>query len=121
MREPSRICTVTFNTATTVLVDVKKFVEPLQSIDQIILEGNLETGDKTTIKVNDIDEIEFYGTFNWENPGLRRVERLKITPVFLAARTGILTIKYHAVSDKFLKSTTIGTSTALPAPLQSRM
>jgi len=121
MKQASKICTVTFNTTTTALIDVKEFIEPLQVIEEIILEGNLETGDLTTITVNDMDKTVLYGTFPWINPQLYNVKRLNITPTFLAARIGILTIKYRAVTDKFLKSKTVGVSAALPAPLQSRM
>lgn len=120
-RQPSRICTVTFNTTTTVLIDVKEFVHPIQVIEEIILEGNLETGDSIEILVNNMDKTVLFGTFPWIRPQLYNVKRLKITPVFLAARIGILTIKYRAVTDKQMKSTSIGASAALPAPLQSRM
>lgn len=121
MRQPSKICTVTFNTTTDALIDVKEFIEPLQVIEEIILEGNLETGDSTEILVNGMDKIVLFGTFPWINPQLYNVKRLKITPAFLAGRIGILTIKYRAVTDKFLKSKTVGVSAALPAPLQSRV
>jgi hypothetical protein len=118
MRQPSKICTVTFNTTTTVLIDVKEFVEPLQVIEEIRLSGNLETGDKTTITVNDLDKTVLYGTFRWDQARLYNIKRLNITPAFLAGRIGILTIKYRAVTDKFLKSATVGVSAALPSPLQ---
>lgn len=120
-RQPSRICTVTFNTTSNDLIDVKEFIEPVQTIEEIILEGALETGDKTTILVNDIDATVLYGTFRWTRPQLYNIKRLKITPAFLAARIGTLTIKYRAVTDKQMLSKTVGTSAALPAPLQSRM
>lgn len=121
MKQASKICTVTFNTTTTALIDVTEFAEPLQVIEEITLEGALETGDKTTITINDMDATVLYGTFSWTKPQLYNVKRLNITPTFIAARVGILTIKYRAVTDKFLKSATVGASAALPAPLQSRM
>ena len=120
-RQPKKICTVTFNTQTDVLIDVKKFVEPLQAIEEIILEGDLETGDSLEILVNDMDKTVLFGTFPWKKPRLYNVRRLKITPVFLAARVGILTLKYRAVTDKDLPSKSIGVSAALPVPLQSRL
>jgi hypothetical protein len=118
MKQPSKICTVTFNTTTDALIDVKEFVEPLQVIEEIRLSGNLETGDKTTITINDMDATVLYGTFHWIRPELHNVKRLNITPTFLAARIGILTVKYRAVTDKFLPSKTVGASAALPSPLQ---
>ena len=121
MKQASKICTITFNTTTDALIDVKEFAEPLQVIEEIILEGNLETGDSIEIRVNDMDKTVLFGTFPWIQPELYNVKRLKITPAFLAARIGILTIKYRAVTDKFLKSATVGVSAALPAPLQSRV
>ena len=120
-RQPSRICTITFNTTTDDLIEVKEFIEPLQVIEEIILEGALETGDSIEVLVNDMDKTVLYGTFRWSRTGLYIVKRLKITPVFLAARIGTLTIRYPAVTDKFLKSKSVGVSAALPAPLQSRM
>ena len=121
MKQPSKICIITFNTTTDALIEVKEFIPPLQMIEEIILEGNLETGDSTEILVNDMDKTVLFGTFPWTRPEMYNVKRLKITPVFLAARIGILTIKYRAISDKFLPSKTIGVSAALPVPLQSRM
>ncbi len=121
MRNPSKICTVTFNTTTDVLIDVKDLADPIQVIEEIVLEGNLETGDSLEIVVNDMDKTVLFGTFPWIRPQLFNIKRLKITPVFLAARIGILTIKYRAISDKFLPSKSVGVSAALPAPLQSRM
>ena len=118
MKQASKICTITFNTTTDVLIDVKEFIEPLQVIEEIRLSGNLETGDLTTITLNDMDATVLYGTFHWTRPQLYNVKRLNITPTFLAARIGILTIKYRAVTDKFLKSATVGVSAALPSPLQ---
>lgn len=117
-RQPSKICTVTFNTTTDALIDVKKFIEPLHVIEEIRLGGNLETGDSTEILVNNMDKTVLYGTFQWVRPELFNIKRLKITPAFLAARIGILTIKYRAISDKFLPSKSIGVSAALPSPLQ---
>lgn len=118
MRQPSKICTVTFNTTTTALIDVKKFAEPLQVIEEIRLSGNLETGDSMKILVNGMDKTVLFGTFHWIRPEMFNVKRLNITPAFLAARIGILTIKYRAVTDKDMPSKTIGTSAALPSPLQ---
>lgn len=117
-RQSSKICTITFNTTTDVLIDIKQLADPLQVIEEIRLGGNLETGDSTEILVNDMDKTVLYGTFQWVRPQLYNVKRLKITPAFLAARIGILTIKYRAVTDKFLPSKTVGVSAALPSPLQ---
>ena len=121
MKQPSKICIITFNTTTDALIDIKEFIPPLQMIEEIILEGNLETGDSTEILVNDMDKTVLFGTFRYTRPEMYNVKRLKVTPVFLAARIGTLTIRYRAVTDKFLKSASIGVSAALPAPLQSRM
>ena len=121
MKQPSKICTVTFNTTTDVLIDVKEFNPPLQMIEEIILEGDLETGDSTEILVNDMDKTVLYGTFPLIRPEMYNVKRLKVTPAFLGVRIGILTIKYRAVTDKFLPSKSVGASAALPIPLQSRM
>lgn len=119
MKHPTKLCTVTFNTTSTVLINKDLVANPLQEIERIVLEGNLETGDKTTVQIGQ-DKCEFYGTFDWE-PHAYNVKQLVVTPAFLAARIGILTVYYKGASEDFLKSGTVGTSAALPAPLQSRL
>jgi len=111
-------CIIAFNTATEVLVDAE-FAVPIEEIERIIMEGDLETGDKTTIEFG-TEKIELYATFKWKCERFR-VKSLKVIPTFGAARVGMLTIYFKGEDEKKLKSKSIGTSAALPTPLQERL
>lgn len=120
MKRGTKICTVPFNTTSTVLINADLVSNPLEEIERIVMEGALETGDKTTIQIGQ-DKFERFGTFNWEPDDAYNVKQLVITPAFLGARVGILTVYYKGASEDYLKSKFVGTSAALPAPLQSRL
>lgn len=120
MKRQTKICTVTFNTTTTVLLNEDCVNNPIEEIERIVLEGNLETGDKTIVQIGQ-SKFEIYGTFDWKPNDADNIKMVVVTPVFLAARIGILTIYYKGASELNLKSTTVGTSAALPSALQARL
>lgn len=111
-------CVIAFNTTSTTLLDAG-FTEPIEEIERIVMEGALETGDKTSISFG-VETIDFYGTFNWHCERFR-VKLLKVIATFGAARIGQLTIYFKGEDESKLKSKTVGTSAALPAPLQERL
>lgn len=114
----SKPCVIAFNTTSITLLEAT-FTTPIEEIEQIVMEGALETGDKTTIKFGD-ESIEQYGTFNWKCERYK-VKNLKISATFGLARVGMLTIYFKGEDEKKLKSKTIGTSAALPTALQERL
>ena len=120
MKRQTKICTITFNTTSTELVNEDLVSNPIEEIERIVLEGALETGDKTTIQIGQA-KFDVYGTFDWKPNDADNVKMLVITPAFLGVRIGILTIYYKGASEDNLKSKAVGASAALPTPLQSRM
>jgi len=119
MKRQTKICTVTFNTTTTVLINEDLVNNPLEEIERIVLEGALYTGDKTIVQIG-LTKVALYGTFDWKPNDADNVKLFIVTPAFGGARVGILTVYYKGGSELHLKSKTVGTDAALPAPLQSR-
>lgn len=107
--------TITFNTSSSKLVEAK-FQTPLELLEGLELAGDLHIADKTTIQI-DNEEISFYGTFKWECQRTM-IKELTITPAFGAARVGKLVLSFKGEDFDLLRSKTIGTDAALPAPLQ---
>lgn len=120
MKRQTKICTIGFNTTSDELINQDLVNNPLEEIERIVLEGALETGDITTVQIG-LSKYVLYGTFNWKPNDADNVKQLVITPAFLGARVGLLTIYYKGADELNLKSTLVGASAALPAPLQSRM
>jgi hypothetical protein len=115
-----KICTVGFNTTSTVLLNENLVQNPVEEIERIVLEGALFTGDKTTIQINQA-RVELFGTFDWKPEDADNVKELIVTPAFGGARVGMLTVYFRGASELNLKSKFVGTTAALPTPLQSRM
>jgi len=111
-RLAEQITIITFNTQNEALID-KQFKTPI-FLKKIKLFGNMFTGDKTHIYINEQRKKTFHGFFEIEVN--REVRYLKIQPEYGGARVGYIKLEYCGT---FFNGYSIGTSAQLRIPTET--